>query len=290
LNAIVELDTVDPSDCSFFRKRDDARRNLLDKSVAYFQLSHFPNCDYLSTSKTPRPRLYRGSSHIWQVNDPFQVGDLIDCMDKEKSWFESYITDILPEGSVEVHFMGWGSKWDDVVLTGEFHSRIAPLNSKTINWRSELFEGGLIEIKCNEDTVNQKWMWGKVLALSVEEEWIDVAYTFGGETTIKKRAHLYGENICPIGMHTKDKSKIAAASVLKPAKKVDELIRSKLDVDCDNDLKFLDEDDDSFELYHVAAEKYCRPKSNTTSLYSFPSDGLFSENGLGNMSMIVFDR
>ena len=49
----------------------------------------------------------------------------------------------------------------------DFSSRLAPLNSHSKNWRADLFEGGLIEIKCNEDLVNQKWMWGKVSILHV---------------------------------------------------------------------------------------------------------------------------
>lgn len=117
-------------------------------------------------------------------------------------------------------YLGWGSKWDDVITPTEITTRIAPLNTNTINWRAELFEGGLIEIKCNEDTINQKWMWGKILALNTEEEWVDVAYSFSTDASVNKRAALYGETICPVGMHTKDKSKAVAATIVKPAKKV----------------------------------------------------------------------
>lgn len=97
---------------------------------------------------------------------------------------------------------------------------MAPLNSRTKDWRADLFEGGLIEVKCNDDTLNQKWMWGRIVALNVEEEWLDVAYQFSLEPTVVKRADLYGEIICPVGMHTKDKSKIAAESITRPEKKV----------------------------------------------------------------------
>ena len=128
--------------------------------------------------------------------------------------------DILPDGSVKVHFMGWGSKWDDAIPYAELPYRILPLNTKTKDWRKDLFQGGLIEIKCNDDLVNQKWMWGRISALNVEEAWLEVTYSFSNEPTVVKKAWLYGETICPVGMHTKDKSKAAAAQLVKPLKKV----------------------------------------------------------------------
>ena len=49
---------------------------------------------------------------------------------------------------------------------------------------------------------------------------MEVSYSFSNEPSVVKRAWLYGETICPVGMHTKDKSKAAAASLSKPLKKV----------------------------------------------------------------------
>ena len=145
----------------------------------------------------------RGGRHIWQAGEPLAPGYLVDAMDREKSWFESYVTEIRPAMApastttpprantpsryngydVKVHFMGWGSKWDDWVPEKDVGTRIAPLNTRSKNWRADLFEGGLIEIKCNEDMVNQKWMWGKIIALNYEEGWVDVSYTFTNEPT-----------------------------------------------------------------------------------------------------------
>jgi hypothetical protein len=98
--------------------------------------------------------------------------------------------------------------------------RIPLCTSYTKDWRSELFEGGLIEIKCNDDLVNQKWMWGKITKLNREENWLEVAYSFSNEPVVLKKGWLYGETICPVGMHTKDKSKAAAALITKPEKTV----------------------------------------------------------------------
>lgn len=171
------------------------------------------------------------------------MGDLVDARDREKSWFESYVTEVRPSAAassptragsqvkerldVKVHYMGWGSKWDDWVSEWDLGSRIAPLNSRSKNWRADLFEGGLIEIKCNDDMVNQKWMWGKIIALNFTEGWVDVSYTFTNEPTVVKRADLFGETLCMVGMHTKDKSKLAAASIVRPERKVEDLLRFK---------------------------------------------------------------
>ena len=165
-------------------------------------------------------RRTRGGRNIWRPSEPLAPGDLVDAQDKERCWFESIVQEITADGNVKVHFMGWGSKWDDIITPAELTARLAPLNTKTKNWRADLFSGGLIEIKCNDDPVNQKWMWGKITALNTEEAWVEVSYLFSNEPSVVKRAWLFGETICPVGMHTKDKSKAAAALLVKPLKKV----------------------------------------------------------------------
>ena len=59
----------------------------------------------------------RGGRNIWRPPETLAVGDLVDAMDKEKSWFESFVVDInIKDGSAKVHFMGWGSKWDGTIV------------------------------------------------------------------------------------------------------------------------------------------------------------------------------
>jgi hypothetical protein len=185
-----------------------------------------------SHASSSTSRRSRGGRNIWRPHESLAPGDLVDAQDKEKCWFESIVQDITPEGGVKVHFMGWGSKWDDVLNPAELPARLAPLNTKTKNWRADLFTGGLIEIKCNDDPVNQKWMWGKITALNVEEAWVEVSYLFSNEPSVVKRAWLFGETICPVGMHTKDKSKAAAATLVKPLKKVRLRVNGELKVYC----------------------------------------------------------
>jgi hypothetical protein len=128
----------------------------------------------------------------------------------------------------------------DYVLPNDLSTRIAPLNTHTTNWRADLYEGCLLEVKCNEDLINQKWMWGRVLTLHVptntrthtatrrndgedgdddgadedDGAWLEVAYQFANEPTIIKRVDLYGETICPLGMHTKDRSRLNANNII----------------------------------------------------------------------------
>jgi DNA-binding beta-propeller fold protein YncE len=207
----------------------------------------------------------RGSRRIWPgPGHEMRLDDLVDAVDKEKTWFESYIVDIRVGGAVKVHFMGWGSKWDDYIYPQDISARIARLNTHTADWRRDLYEGCLLEIKCNEDTVNQKWMWGRVLSLSVEGAWLEVAYQFSQEPTIIKKVELYSECICPLGMHTKDRAKYADQPP-RPVKKVEDMLSDRLvrdamsssyqsvsqkdvlrsDEDLDDDTIFIDADDAS---------------------------------------------
>lgn len=201
------------------------RFNTQVQSDEQFQATFMDQCaKYIATTSSdlntssimnPKPKT-RGGRNVWQSHCALSVGDLIDCMDKEKSWFESIVLECLPLGAVKVHFLGWGTKWDDVIAAADIGSRIAPLNTNTKNWRADLFEGGLIEVKCNDDIVNQKWMWGRISRLNVEESWVEVSYSFSNEPSVLKKAWLYGETICPVGMHTKDKSKAASSSIIRP--------------------------------------------------------------------------
>jgi DNA-binding beta-propeller fold protein YncE len=190
-----------------------------DMLTAFADHVEFMQRDFVQRVQQKENRL-RGGRRIWDPSEPLTPGDLIDCMDKEKSWFESIVVDVAADGSIRVHFLGWAAKWDDTITEAERPIRLAPLNTHTRNWRGDLFEGGLIEVKCNDDVVNQKWMWGRITKLNVEESWVEIAYSFSSEPVVVKKAWLYGETICPVGMHTKDKSRAAASLITRPGKTV----------------------------------------------------------------------
>jgi len=78
---------------------------------------------------------------------------------------------------------------------------------------------------------------------------VEVAYSFSNEPAMSKRAWLFGETICPVGMHTKDKSKAAAATLTKPLKKVEDILREKNQETLDaNESVFTNEDDSYFDV------------------------------------------
>eukprot|EP01033_Poteriospumella_lacustris_P013517 gene13517-9671_t len=213
-----------------------------DMLTAFADHVEFMQRDFVQRVQQKENRL-RGGRRIWDPSEPLAPGDLIDCMDKEKSWFESIVVDVAADGSIRVHFLGWAAKWDDTITEAERPIRLAPLNTHTRNWRGDLFEGGLIEVKCNDDVVNQKWMWGRITKLNVEESWVEIAYSFSSEPVVVKKAWLYGETICPVGMHTKDKSRAAASLITRPGKTVKEILAEKISTGR-SDVAFYDFDDD----------------------------------------------
>jgi hypothetical protein len=112
-----------------------------------------------------------------------------------------------------------------------------------------------------------------------------------------KKAWLYGENICPVGMHTKDKSKAASALIIRPPKTVDiqisiaysicanscfhwqlqvaEILREKLEETsiCDDEV-FHDHEDD-----HVVTEDSDRSTQNQNSNMNSPERSTNSLSG-----------
>lgn len=252
LETLIILDTSRYSITSHYSDYQIARKQYLKACSQHVQ--HLEQNQNLLGKH--REKKTRGGRNVWDGSSPFQIGDLVDCMDREKVWFESMIVDVVSDGSVKVHFMGWGAKWDDMISVPEIPIRVAILNSKTVNWRSELFEGGLIEIKCNDDMVNQKWMWGRIMKLNLDDDWVEIAYSFSTEPLVVKKAWLYGETICPVGMHTKDKSKNAASSIIKPGKKVDQILKEKLATSSMADeVVFYDFEDDYLEIDEEVHDK-----------------------------------
>eukprot|EP01083_Nonionella_stella_P092178 257938_1 len=60
--------------------------------------------------------------------DDFRVGDVIDGLDTQRTWYESTIRDVKP-GKVLVHYINWPSKWDEwIELPSE---RLAPRGTHT---------------------------------------------------------------------------------------------------------------------------------------------------------------
>lgn len=189
----------------------DINISLLDRVQSFFQKTrslHDVVWKSLAESREGRK--------IWQGFEKFEVGMLIDCLDKENMWYEACITAVHNDGSIGVHYLGWGSKWDDIIPPHSFSRYISTLNSQTICWREDLFPGSLVEIKCSDDSINQKWMWGKIVDLNHEERWVDVSFGSPLQVPIIRRVGMFSEDICPIGVHTNNKSFPQTLTIFQP--------------------------------------------------------------------------
>lgn len=53
--------------------------------------------------------------------------------------------------SVKCRDVGWGNQLDGEVIGADVATSVSTLYTHTINWRTNLYEGCLIEIKCKDD-------------------------------------------------------------------------------------------------------------------------------------------
>ena len=88
-------------------------------------------------------------------------GDLIDASDEYQKWFESTVVRVTPL-SMMVHFKGWGSTFDEVIQSDDYKKRIAPLYTKTKNWRADLKVGSEVEYTKVVLKTGSKWLPGIV--------------------------------------------------------------------------------------------------------------------------------
>lgn len=99
-------------------------------------------------------------------------GDQVDGLDAEGDWWAATVVDERPsfhgclryiialaplccspclydsdEHDIKLHFRSWPEKFDCWVLLEELTSRIAPLYSRTTDWRAELQPGSRLDAK-----------------------------------------------------------------------------------------------------------------------------------------------
>ena len=64
------------------------------------------------------------------INREFEIGELIDCMDKAQKWCIASIVEVQL-GFVKVHFEGWSTKWDDWYSKSSF--KLQPAGTFTVH-------------------------------------------------------------------------------------------------------------------------------------------------------------
>ena len=117
-------------------------------------------------------------------------GDVVDAQDLRGTWFESVIRSVnIADGSLLVHFKGWEDRFDETFPVNKINSKIEPLYSKTLNWRSRLEEDSLVDVKITGEaaslalpglvpsTIPPVWMPGIVDEIDVAGGRLRVKYS-----------------------------------------------------------------------------------------------------------------
>jgi hypothetical protein len=129
-------------------------------------------------------------------------GETVDALDELGSWLEAKIRSIDHQsGTVTIHFKGWSERYDRIVATRDLSTNVAPLHSRTVNWRGalELFE--IVEYL----TMNNKgrqWVEACVTEINRVDSRLKLEFKTPdgvGEAVVS----LSGEEICKAGTHLK---------------------------------------------------------------------------------------
>lgn len=111
------------------------------------------------------------------------VGDLIGASDRYKEWFEAVVVHISPS-SMTVHFKGWSKKFDEVIEEKDYKHRIAPLYTKTTNWRAALKKGSEIEYTMTINEDGSKWLPAFVTEVDETFDTITIKYKKSDNTVV----------------------------------------------------------------------------------------------------------
>lgn len=88
----------------------------------------------------------------------YKVGDLVDAIDLESIWREAQVLQLFQDsGEMEVHFLGWSFNWNERVS----FERVAPLHTKTQDWRKNIKRGDKVEVNIIPHI--PRWLEGEVL-------------------------------------------------------------------------------------------------------------------------------
>lgn len=90
--------------------------------------------------------------HFQRLANRIKVGDFVDAQDSSGKWYES-VVQAVTQDIITVHFFGWNSRWD-AELSKDYSTELVkkipppqPLWSHTTNWRENLKDGDIVEIR-----------------------------------------------------------------------------------------------------------------------------------------------
>lgn len=156
--------------------------DLLDDQPNLTIILEYYEVPFVNTNKDTSPRAQ--FLNAWKKS--ITVGDMIDVEDKTKKWREAVVTKISDDGCLSVHFKGYISTNDEKILKSEINDRVAPLNTKTVGWRTKRLEDSSIDINIEEPGFAVKWVTGVVQEVNLvtskvkvevnKSEWDDYQY------------------------------------------------------------------------------------------------------------------
>jgi len=183
--------------------------------------------DVVGTSTTLTP-----SAAVLKWRRSLRVGDHVDVRDKTKVWYECVVKSVgtkrahrykddssdskkhvakspqlenddadHPEDEIQVHYMGWGAKYDEWI--SRYSERVKPLHEETGNWRTMLRLDDVIEVLCvhqEGDEVKRRWFRGLVMKIDKKKQKLLVIYDKRGVHD-QRWIDLFGEEICKAGTH-----------------------------------------------------------------------------------------
>jgi len=145
-----------------------------------------------------------------------KVGDMVDSLDSDRRWFDAMVIGTRGDeggapGDLQLHFMGWSSKWD--VWVARESPDVLPLHCRTTNWRGAIAKGQLLEVADAAFGVKgRKWHLSAVLKTKKDDR--------GGRQALVKADHpdlaetwvdVGTESVCNPGTHTKKAQQLAAS-------------------------------------------------------------------------------
>lgn len=118
-------------------------------------------------------------NQLFKWTSKIASGDLIGASDKYKNWFEA-VAEVVSDNSMLVHFKGWSKKFDETIQAKDYKTRLAPLYTKTDNWREKLKKGFELEVTKKVDVGGSKWLPGIVTEVDNMFDTVSVKYRQSG--------------------------------------------------------------------------------------------------------------
>ena len=138
---------------------------------------------------TPHQLTWPRDKQLFQWINKLVPGDLIGASDEYQCWFEAVVLEVLPD-SMSVHFKGWAKKFDERIDKYEYRDRLAPLYTKTENWREKLQKGSEIDFTKKVEAKGSKWLPGIVTDVDCAFDTVSIKYRQHDSNLVHQVNHI----------------------------------------------------------------------------------------------------